>query len=63
MAKTYTLPFDYVLYEMSYANTILYGAVIPTYKPKDGKKQKHDVIKADDPRNKGKVRKFLESIE
>lgn len=63
VAKTYNLPFDYVLHNMSYANLILYGAVIPSYKPKDKTGKHKNVIKADDPRNRDKVRKFLESIE
>lgn len=48
---------------------ILYSAVIPSYKSRDkkdgrgdGKKKKQEEIKADDPSNKEKVRKFLDEI-
>lgn len=52
---------------MSYANLLLYGASLPSYhnkkqgKDKDGKQQ--EVIKADDPRNRDKVKQFFDSIE
>lgn len=52
---------------MSYANVIMYGAVLPSYrKPKDGtegKQEEQDIVKADDPTNRERVRKFLDSIE
>lgn len=51
---------------MSYTNLIMYGAVLPSYrKPKDGtgNKEEQDIVKADDPNNRERVRKFLESIE
>ena len=64
------MPIDYVLYEMSYANMVLYGAVLPSYRHKDGgknggseKRKKQEIIRADDPRNKEKVRQFFDSIE
>lgn len=47
---------------------ILYSAVIPSYKSRDKKdgggdgKNKQEEIKADDPSNKEKVRKFLDEI-
>ncbi|MBR5282849.1 MAG: hypothetical protein IKU22_08745 [Alistipes sp.] len=49
---------------MSYSNVVLYGAVIPRYKPKDkdGKKEQ-DIVKVDDPRNREKVRKIFESFD
>jgi hypothetical protein len=31
MALSYHLPFDYVLYDMSYANVYMYNAVLPSY--------------------------------
>ena len=55
-----------MLYDLSYANIILYGAVIPQYKPKDknGKGNKpQEVIKADDPKNRDRVRKIIESFD
>lgn len=67
-AKAYNLPFDYVLYEMSYANMALYGAVLPSYKSRTDKDSKsgrdtQEVIKVDDPRNRDKVDKFLDAID
>jgi hypothetical protein len=56
MVKAYNLPIDYVLYEMSYANVIMYGSVLPSY---DGKKGESDVINADDPQNREAVRGLL----
>lgn len=67
-AKGYGLPFDYVLYEMSYVNCVMYSAVIPTYsskkkgKGKAGKKEEEEVLNADDPKNNERIRKFLDSI-
>lgn len=31
MVKSFRLTFDYVLYEMSYQNVVLYNAVLPNY--------------------------------
>lgn len=49
---------------MSYPNMILYGAVIPSY---SGGKEKingaQDVIKADDPKNRDKVRRFFDMVD
>lgn len=56
MAKGYTLAPDYVLYEMSYANTILYSRVLPSY---DDEKADGGVLDADDPANREAVRKEL----
>ncbi len=57
---------------MSYANMILYGAVIPSYKsPDDGKggkngkkkkAKKQERINGDDPRNRDKINKELELL-
>lgn len=64
--RGYNLPIEYVLYDLSYANMILYSAVIPSYKSRDKKdgdgKKKQDEIRADDPANRDKVRKFLDEI-
>lgn len=71
-AKAYALTFDDVLYNVSYANVILYGAVLPSYnsrKKEDSRKgidkdgKPHKVVKADDPRNAEKIRKYLEQCE
>lgn len=64
--KAYNLPIDYVLYDLSYVNMIMYGAVLPSYrnhKDRDKGENKEDIIRADDPANRDKVRRFLDSIE
>lgn len=63
--KAFRLPVDYVLYDMSYANLVLYGASLPAYrspKTKNGKKQE-EVIRVDDPRNSDKVLKLLRTFK
>lgn len=65
VAKSYRLPFDYVLYEMSYTNLLMYGAVLPSYDDSKGKgkgSREHKRIKADDPQNRGAVREILNSF-
>ena len=61
------MPFDYVLFDMSYANVIMYSAVLPSYdakKKKDGKnREPQKVIKADDPANRDEVRKFFDNCD
>ena len=58
---------DYVLYEMSYANVMLYSSVIPEYrskyKGKQGKPGRKDdvVFNADDPRNRDIYLTFVKS--
>jgi hypothetical protein len=51
------LTFGYVLHDMSFANLIMYSAVLPSYHSADEKNRK--VIQADDPRNAERVRKIL----
>lgn len=51
---------------MSYANLNLYGASLPSYHKPDGEakqKKDKDIINASDPRNKNRVRDFLNSID
>lgn len=52
---------------MSYANVIMYSAVLPSYdakKKKDGKnREPQKVIKADDPSNRDEVRKFFDNCD
>ena len=53
---------------MSYPNLILYNAVLPSYNTKgksdgSGSGSGQEVIKADDPRNKERVKQFFDSIE
>lgn len=61
MVKAFTLPIEYVLYDMSYANIIMYSACLPSYTSGKDKKGNDDdeVINADDPRNRDKVRQIL----
>lgn len=59
VAKAYNLTPDYVLYKMSYTNTILYSAVLPSYDSKEKEPKKEKVIDADDPKNRDLVRKEL----
>lgn len=70
--KTFGVPFDYVLYELSYANLVLYDRVLPTYiskrdKKKGGKKltcgTMDSPIRADDPRNKDLVRAIIKGYK
>ena len=54
-----------MLYELSYANLILLGATLPDYS-RDRKKQGgdgQDVINASDPKNRQRVRDFLNAID
>lgn len=53
---------------MSYANMIMYGAVLPSFKSSKDKKPdkqeaKQEVIKADDPRNNARVRQIMDEYE
>lgn len=43
----------------------MYGAVIPSYKPKDSKAKegKQEIIKVDDPRNKARVKKLFDTFD
>lgn len=62
ISKCYNLPFDYVLYKMSFANVQLYNAVIPTFSPKKDPGTKGDdstTINGDDPANQEAIRKAL----
>lgn len=67
MAKTFGLTPEYVLHEMSYANMLLYSASLPAYrKPKTEDKKtgkQHETIDAGDPRNKNRVREFLDAMD
>ena len=58
--KAFKLPIDYVLYDMSYANVVMYSACLPSFSAKrKGKSNDGDVIDADDPHNLNKVRREL----
>ncbi len=66
-AKAFGLPIEYVLYDMSYANLILYGASLPTYSSKKdkskGRGRDEEIIRADDPRNNDRVQAFLDASD
>lgn len=60
------MPFKDILYNLSYANLILYGAVIPSFddgekkqKGKDGK----DVLYAQDPRNRDMYLQLINNMK
>ena len=57
--KAFNLRPEYVLYDLSYANILLYSAVLPSYDTDREKSKDSDTIRADDPENKEKVRKIL----
>ena len=60
MVKGFNLPITFVLYEISYVNVLMYGAVLPNHKSRDDKKDnEQDVIDANDPKNEEKIRQFL----
>nr|DAV79819.1 MAG TPA: hypothetical protein [Caudoviricetes sp.] len=53
---------------MSYANMIMYSAVIPSYNSEKGnsssdESKTQETIKADDPRNKARIRQILDSMD
>lgn len=65
IVKAYNLPIDYVLYDLSYTNLVMYGAVIPSSRGGRSTEEwkEKGVINADDPKNRDKVRQYLDSIE
>lgn len=59
------MPFRDVLFNMSYNNVIMYGAVIPSFrKGYEGKKkeQEEEVIKVDDPKNRQRVIELINQM-
>lgn len=44
---------------MSYVNMVMYGKVLPHYGDKKEEKKGEEVINADDPKNRDKVRQIL----
>ena len=65
--KWYRQSFDYVLYDMSYENLVLYGATIPSIdtdkkdNKNNDKSDKNEVIRADDPANWDKMRSLFKN--
>ena len=50
IAKAYNLSFEYVLYDLSYENLLLYSAVLPTYDLDDAKDGgENEMLNGDDP--------------
>ncbi|MBD5265343.1 MAG: hypothetical protein HDS44_00050 [Bacteroides sp.] len=64
MAKAFNLPIDYVLYDMTYANMLLYSASLPSYKkPKDQNgtgKSDDRIINGDDPEMQAEINKLFD---
>lgn len=64
------MPLDYVLYDISYANIVMLGATLPSIK---SRKQRNgasaaeaagqDVIDAEDPNNRERVKKFFQAVD
>lgn len=64
VAKAYNLSFEYVLYELSYKNLIMFSAVLPSYDfdSKDDKKAKEvETFDAGDPANIELIKAFSET--
>jgi hypothetical protein len=60
MVKGFGLSIEYVLYEMSFANLLMYNAVIPSYnsdKDGNGKSKDNTVVDAD--KEPEKARKIM----
>lgn len=63
MVKGFGFPLEYVLYDLSYANLAMLGATLPNYGRRKETSSGEEIIDASDPRNKDRVRNFLDSIE
>lgn len=65
MARTFSLPIDHVLYEMSYPNLILYGATLPSYDGRGsaGTSPAGELINGDDPANRERLNKIFDESE
>ena len=64
------MPLDYVLYDISYANIVMLGATLPSiksHKQRNGASAAEaagkDVIDAEDPKNRERVKKFFQSVD
>lgn len=57
-AKAHGLSFEQVK-AMSYVNMVMYGKVLPHYGDKKEEKKREEVVNADDPKNRDKVRQIL----
>ena len=63
IAKAYNFPIDYVLYELSYPNLILLGAVIPSYQGVKDKKKDEEVIREGDERHRDALRELFDKAD
>lgn len=66
-SKGYRMGFKEVLYDISYANVVLYSAVLPSYNTDKKKKKRADLgcgeeIKADDPKNWERLKGLMDSL-
>lgn len=63
MAKAFGLPLDYVLYDMSYANVILYSATLPSYDGSKGCGATHETrLDIADSRQRGRIMDYYASF-
>lgn len=63
IVKAFNLTIDYVLYDLSYVNLMLYGASLPSYKGPKNKNvdgQNHKVINGDDPTKQAEIDKLFD---
>ena len=63
IVKAFNLTIDYVLYDLSYVNLMLYGASLPSYKGPKGKNregQNNKVINGDDPTKQAEIDKLFD---
>lgn len=63
VVKAFNLTIDYALYDLSYANLILYSASLPSYKsPKDKEAPTNndEVINGDDPARQAEIDKLFD---
>lgn len=57
------MPFKDILYNLSYANLILYGAVIPSLDDGEKKQKGKDVLYAQDPRNRDMYLQLINNMK
>ena len=59
IAKSYSLSFEYVIYELSYMNLLLYSAVLPSYDSDGGSDGEDEMFDGDNPDD---VERFFASM-
>lgn len=57
--KAFNFSLEYVLYELSYANMIMLGAVLPSYESSKTPSTQDKEINAEDPKNRDLVRSIF----